>query len=225
MLFPLSLFFLYKMISASRRRLICYGNGIKLFKAKRNRLIQISLVLLLLFLDQFDLDFNIVVIHVRILAIRLDYLFWCKVQTTLQVSRQSYSFILSHISHRLEKQILTEEPISPEDRLNSCLYKSSETRLSLRWCKGAAAGAFWFTLHTSHVCTRACKSFSKEGHQAKPLASDFFRQIPGGAWCSSADTNFRAFGVMTTLTPHITHPFCIRCNIAGANKAPKGSLV
>ena len=42
---------------------------------------------------------------------------------TLRVSRATFHFILSHIGHHLQKQTLTEEPISPEERLGICLYR------------------------------------------------------------------------------------------------------
>lgn len=42
---------------------------------------------------------------------------------TFRVSRGTFLFILSRIRHVLQKQTVTEEPISPEERLGICLYR------------------------------------------------------------------------------------------------------
>ena len=42
---------------------------------------------------------------------------------TFRVSRDTFEFILNKIQHRLQKQTITEVPISPEMRLAICLYK------------------------------------------------------------------------------------------------------
>ena len=41
---------------------------------------------------------------------------------TFRVSRNTFNLILSRIRHKLERQTLCEEPISPELRLAICLY-------------------------------------------------------------------------------------------------------
>ena len=42
---------------------------------------------------------------------------------TFRVTRATFLYILSHIRHRLDRQTVTEEPISPELRLALCLYR------------------------------------------------------------------------------------------------------
>ena len=42
---------------------------------------------------------------------------------TFRVTRATFLYILSRIRHRLERQTVTEEPISPELRLALCLYR------------------------------------------------------------------------------------------------------
>ena len=43
---------------------------------------------------------------------------------TLRVSRATFHFILSRVGNVLQRQTVTEEPISPEERLGICLYSS-----------------------------------------------------------------------------------------------------
>ena len=47
----------------------------------------------------------------------------CRFKKTFRVSKETFSFILSKIRHRLERETLCEEPISPECRLAICLYR------------------------------------------------------------------------------------------------------
>ena len=42
---------------------------------------------------------------------------------TFRVNRSTFNIILSRIRHRLERETVTEEPISPEFRLAICLYR------------------------------------------------------------------------------------------------------
>lgn len=42
---------------------------------------------------------------------------------TLRVSRATFHFILGCVGHVLQRQTVTEEPISPEERLGICLYR------------------------------------------------------------------------------------------------------
>ena len=42
---------------------------------------------------------------------------------TSRISRATFCFILSRIEHHLQRQTLTEAPISPEERLGICLYR------------------------------------------------------------------------------------------------------
>ena len=42
---------------------------------------------------------------------------------TFRISRATFCFILSRIEHHLQRQTLTEAPISPEERLGICLYR------------------------------------------------------------------------------------------------------
>ena len=42
---------------------------------------------------------------------------------TFRVTRRTFLFILQRIRHKLQKQDVTEEPISPEERLIICLYR------------------------------------------------------------------------------------------------------
>ena len=42
---------------------------------------------------------------------------------TLRVSRATFDYILSRIRHKLQRQTLCEEPISPKFRLGLCLYR------------------------------------------------------------------------------------------------------
>ena len=51
---------------------------------------------------------------------------------TLRVSRSTFDLILARIRPHLEKQTLTEDPISPEVRLAICLYRLGRGGLSLQ---------------------------------------------------------------------------------------------
>ena len=42
---------------------------------------------------------------------------------TLRVSQATFHFILSRVGQVLQRQTVTEEPISPEERLGICLYR------------------------------------------------------------------------------------------------------
>ena len=42
---------------------------------------------------------------------------------TFRVSKNTFYFILSYITHDLERQAISEEPVSPECRLAICLYR------------------------------------------------------------------------------------------------------
>ena len=42
---------------------------------------------------------------------------------TFRVSKDTFTFILTHIRHELERHEVNEEPISPECRLGICLYR------------------------------------------------------------------------------------------------------
>ena len=42
---------------------------------------------------------------------------------TFRVSKNKFYFILSYITHDLERQAISEEPVSPECRLAICLYR------------------------------------------------------------------------------------------------------
>ena len=42
---------------------------------------------------------------------------------TFRLSKATFQFILNKISHDLQRQVVTEDPISPECRLGICLYK------------------------------------------------------------------------------------------------------
>jgi hypothetical protein len=57
---------------------------------------------------------------------------------TFRVSRATFIYLLSKIRHKLERQHITEEPISPEQRLGICLYRLAEvvTTIPLPRCLG-----------------------------------------------------------------------------------------
>ena len=42
---------------------------------------------------------------------------------TFRLSRSTFTFVLSHIRHKLVKEYIAEEPISPEKRFGICLYR------------------------------------------------------------------------------------------------------
>ena len=42
---------------------------------------------------------------------------------TLRVSRARFNFILSRVGHVIQRPTVTEQPISPEERLGICLYR------------------------------------------------------------------------------------------------------
>ena len=44
---------------------------------------------------------------------------------TLRISRETFNYILSHIGHELQRDVVCEEPISPAERLAIALYKFS----------------------------------------------------------------------------------------------------
>ena len=44
-------------------------------------------------------------------------------EQTFRLSRSTFTFVFSHIRHKLVKQYVAEEPVSPEKRLKICLYR------------------------------------------------------------------------------------------------------
>ena len=42
---------------------------------------------------------------------------------TFRLSRSTFTFVLSHIRHKVVKEYVAEEPISAEKRLGICLYR------------------------------------------------------------------------------------------------------
>ena len=122
--------YLSNLIRINRRRRLNMQVAVNHLLARRRRFLGVSLVLLVL------LSARNIVTHVprprscRRLSRNTGW--WQKVwhtysdarfKKTFRVSRATFCFILSRVGHLLERQTLTEEPISPEERLGICLYR------------------------------------------------------------------------------------------------------
>ena len=124
------------MISASRRRRLLMQVALNYFTARRRQLLHMSLVLLLLIsAHRIQIATATPSARSRLRSCRRlnrNTAWWQKIwgtysdarfKKTFRVSRPTFNFILSRIRHRLLKQVITEEPISPEERLGICLYR------------------------------------------------------------------------------------------------------
>ena len=54
---------------------------------------------------------------------------------TFRTSRKTFTYILSFVSDKLQKEFITEEPLSPEMRLGLCLYKLGRRGLFIHYCR------------------------------------------------------------------------------------------
>ena len=122
--------FLANTIRAMRKRRLIMQMTVHNLLARRRRLLYVcSLVMLLL--SQRNVKARVGRLRSCRRLIRNEG-WWNKVwntysdarfKKTLRVSRATFQFILSHVGHVLQRQTVTEEPISPEERLGICLYR------------------------------------------------------------------------------------------------------
>ena len=123
-----SLYLMY-LLGRMRRRRRTLQTAVTHLLSKRRRLLSISLIMLLLTLIQR----NDVVTPMRSCRrLTRNNGWWetvcnnysdARFKKTFRVTRATFLYILSRIRHRLERQTVTEEPISPELRLALCLYR------------------------------------------------------------------------------------------------------
>ena len=71
---------------------------------------------------------------------------------TFRVSRATFAFILSKICHRLERETICEEPISPECRLGICLYRLGRGDYLYTIAEMAGVGVLTVSMIVSEVC-------------------------------------------------------------------------
>ena len=71
---------------------------------------------------------------------------------TFRVSRATFAFILSKICHRLERETICEEPISPECRLGICLYRLGRGDYLYTIAEMAGVGVSTVSMIVSEVC-------------------------------------------------------------------------
>ena len=121
-----SLFLTY-LLGKIRRRRRTLETAVTHLLSKRRHLLSISLFLLLLTLIQRN-DVVTPIRSCRRLTRNNGWwaTFWnnysdARFKKTFIVTRATFLYILSRIRHRLERQTVTEEPISPELRLALCL--------------------------------------------------------------------------------------------------------
>ena len=123
-----SLYLMY-LLGRMRRRRRTLQTAVTHLLTKRRRLLSISLIMLLLTLIQR----NDVVTPMRSCRrLTRNNGWWetvcnnysdARFKKTFRITRATFLYILSRIRHRLERQTVTEEPISPELRLALCLYR------------------------------------------------------------------------------------------------------
>lgn len=123
-----SLYLMY-LLGRIRRRRRTLETAVTHLLSKRRHLLSISLLLLLLTLIQRN-DVSTPMRSCRRLTRNNGW--WAtvsnnysdaKFKKTFRVTRATFLYILSRIRHRLERQTVTEEPISPELTLALCLYR------------------------------------------------------------------------------------------------------
>ena len=71
---------------------------------------------------------------------------------TFQVSKETFNYILSKIRPRLERETMTEEPISPECRLGICLYRLGRGDYLYTIAEMAGIGVSTTSMIVSEVC-------------------------------------------------------------------------
>ena len=71
---------------------------------------------------------------------------------TFRVSKETFNYILSKIRPRLERETMTEEPISPECRLGICLYRLGRGDYLYTIAEMAGIGVSTTSMIVSEVC-------------------------------------------------------------------------
>ena len=122
--------FLLKIIRVNRRRRLRMQLALNHLLSRRRRLMSVCCLLLLLLMSQRN---AVSVTHPRSCRrLNRNSGWWHEVwstysdrrfKKTLRVSRATFLFILSRVGHLLQRHTVTEEPISPEERLGICLYR------------------------------------------------------------------------------------------------------
>ena len=121
--------FLLKMLQNSRRRRSSMQKLILLLQSRRQLLVRLAFVTALLV---FSRD-NTTTLHSRTcrrlqrnngwMEQALNNYSDARFKRTFRISRATFRYILGKIETRLERQTVTEDPISPEWRLAICLYR------------------------------------------------------------------------------------------------------
>ena len=76
---------------------------------------------------------------------------------TFRVSKATFQFILSHIRHDLERNNVTEDPISPEKRLCVCLYHLARGDYHYTIAEMAGIGVATVSTVVDEVCESILK--------------------------------------------------------------------
>ena len=122
---------LQKMINEQRRRRRLLQESLAIATARRQLLLKTCLLVLLLIFKGKCSTERVCHRSCRRL-LRANTGWWRMVwesysdkrfKQTFRVNRSTFNIILSRIRHRLERETVTEEPISPEFRLAICLYR------------------------------------------------------------------------------------------------------
>ena len=71
---------------------------------------------------------------------------------TFRISRSTFLFILGRIRHLIEKDTITEEPISPECRLAICLYRLACTAHARQGGGGEIVFGRWGSMYFCGIC-------------------------------------------------------------------------
>ena len=137
----LRVLFLANTIHAVRKRRLLMQTTMHNLLARRRRLLYVcSLVMLLL--SQRNVKARVPRLRSCRRFIRNEG-WWNKVwntysdarfKRTLRVSRATFHFILSSVGHVLQRQTVTEEPISPEERLGICLFSKIQLVVYHQFC-------------------------------------------------------------------------------------------
>ena len=119
-----------KMLQARRRRHVLKTCLISCIHQRRQTLLKISALLMLLFTSSESTNEYHKPRLCRRLICNIGWwdIVWCsyseaRFRKTFRVSRETFMYILSFLRNDLEKQTITEVPISPECRLAICLYR------------------------------------------------------------------------------------------------------
>ena len=173
-----------KILQARRRRHVLKACLISCIHQRRQTLLKISALLMLLFSSSESTNAYRKPRLCRRLIRNIGWwdIVWCsyseaRFRKTFRVSRETFMYILSFIRNDLEKQTITEVPISPECRLAICLYRLGRGDYYYTISEMVGVGVATVCQIVIEVCDAIVKRMWKESVGAHfPKTEDMFRE-------------------------------------------------